>query len=79
MNSEPIRFSLSLYREDALETSINAYSGLAQFRTERQGQDVLVFLETEHSEHYQHIRDAFCSHVLFETIVKHRESVGAKL
>ena len=60
MNSEPIRFSLSLYREDALETSINAYSGLAQFRTERQGQDVLVFLETEHSEHYQHSQIA-CS------------------
>ena len=79
MRSEPSRFSLSLYRQDALEIAMTAYAAVAQFRTERQGQDVLVYMETEHVEHYQQIHDAFCSHVLFETIVKHRESVGAKL
>jgi len=79
MMSEAILFSKHLYREEALEVAMEAYSGLASFRTDRKGDDILVFIQTFEASHEEQIRDAFCTHVLFETIVKYREATGAKL
>ena len=79
MKIDPIRFSKNLYRQDALEASVHAYSALAKFRIESHDAEIHVFIEVNEPTHAKPIRDAFCTHALFETIVKHREAVGAKL
>ena len=79
MTTEPILFSTELYREDAIAAAIDAYGAFAHFQLARRDDNFVISVRCHDPEYDEQIREAFCTHVLFETIVKYREATGAKL
>ncbi len=76
-------FSHSLYAPKAIEAAVQAYEGLAEFSISVSGPDLgsqtEVVISNIHQELKDDLVDAFCNHVLFETIVLHRSSEGGSL
>lgn len=77
--NKTLLFSLSLYREDAVQAAVDAYSQLADFRIERLDSACRVEINCRNKQIMLQLKDAFCNHVLFETIIRHRNSSGAEL
>ena len=73
-----ISFSLSIYREDAVQAAVLAYTSLADFTVVSNSSDVIVEVANINPSFESVLLDAFCNHVLFETIVRHRNEFGGE-
>ena len=74
-----LSFSLSIYKKEAIEEAMNAYGAYARFSVQEEEHTMMVELEPLHEAYATQIIDAFCNHVLFETIVLHRKDQGGTL
>ena len=72
-------FSSSLYRTEAIERTVAAYSSLAVFEIETQEDGVNVSISQMVPELREQLVDAFCNHVLNETIIVIRKERGGEL
>ena len=76
---DPLRFSRSLYREDAVHAAAKAYAELAKFEIEVGESAIAVRLSAIRTEHEDELVGSFCNHVLFETILRERAERGGAL
>ena len=76
---DPLLFSLSLYREDAVHAAAQAYAGLASFEIEVVDSSIAVRLSGIRPGHEEELVGSFCNHVLFETILRERADRGGVL
>jgi hypothetical protein len=73
-DSTRVTFSRSLYLPEALEAAAGVYAPLAEVMVEHAGNEVTAVVSTADRE----IVDAFCNHVLYETVNRRRaERPGA--
>ena len=70
--SDVIRFSRSLYAPEAVEAAVAAYSDFATIELATGSDDIVARVTEIDEEEAEEILDAFCNHVLFETIVRAR-------
>lgn len=71
-----IRFSRSLYRQDAIESAITAYGALATLSLEVGPSDFRVQVSDIDERVVDRLEDAFCNHCLFETARLERHVEG---
>lgn len=74
--AERIVFDQSLYLPEAVAAAAEAYAGFATIRQApvERGIEVTIAEPVEHE--LQAIADAFCNHVLHETIARRRQADG---
>lgn len=78
--AERIRFSRSLYHPEAVSAAVSAYGALARITVDASSPHaVVVEVADPHPDLAGALVDAFCNHVLFETIRHHRAVVGGAL
>jgi hypothetical protein len=76
---EPLLFSLSLYRADAVQAAVDAYSSFAEFEVEERDSSISVRLSGIPAGSEDELVGSFCNHVLFETILRERAESGGRL
>ena len=74
-----ISFSKSIYYFSAIKAAMEAYEAYASFEYVEHEYDVQLSIVPKQPQHAQLIMDAFCNHVLFESIVAHRNEKGGDL
>ena len=77
--SQQIVFSTSLYSVEAVNLTVAAYRECAVFSIEIQDEDVVVVISDIHPSLQDVLVDAFCNHVLNETILLRRKKLGGML
>ena len=72
--NEPARvaFHRSLYLPEAVQSAMAAYSPFAKLELSEAGSDLVVTVSEIDPEADEDLIDAFCNHVLFETVVQSR-------
>ena len=76
MAAESLIFDRSLYLVEAVQAAADAYSGHARIELTNEPQQTMVSIAVENAAYKEIIIDAFCNHVLFETVVRSRETLG---
>ena len=79
MAKKNLSFSLSIYKKEAIEEAMCAYGSHARFSVQEEPYALLIEIDPLYEEHATQIIDAFCNHVLFESIVLHRKEQGESL
>ena len=74
--AEEIFFHEYLYDSDAVDAATEAYGGIVEIETAREDEGIKVTLTNIPEEHAGVLKDAFCNHVLYETIVRVRAEAG---
>ena len=73
---EKIVFDDYLYDVDSVKAAAEAYGELVEITIEQDGQKISVTLGNIPEEHAHVLKDAFCNHALYETIVRYRAESG---
>jgi len=73
---EKIVFDDYLYDVDSVKAAAEAYGHLVEIAIEQEGEKIAVTLGNIPEEHAHVLKDAFCNHALYETIVRHRAEAG---
>ena len=74
--AEKVIFDDYLYDQEAVEAAAEAYGHLVDINVERDGEQMTVTLDNIPEEHAGVLKDAFCNHALYETIVRFRSEAG---
>ena len=74
--AESVRFSRSLYRQEAIEAAVAAYGALAQLALEVHENDFTVSIDNIDERVADRLVDAFCNHALYETARLERHVEG---
>lgn len=78
--AERLSFARSLYQPAAVQAAAEAYGELARITVLPEEENaVVVEISDPHPDLAGELVDAFCNHVLFETIRHHRAAVGGAL
>jgi hypothetical protein len=77
--SQNIYFSDSIYKKEAVEKSVQDYQELATFTMKESEAGVAVEIDNIHPSFTDVLVDAFCNHVLNETIIQNRKETGGDL
>ena len=77
--SKKVYFSTSLYRVEAVKKSVEDYQDLASFAIEEQQNGTLVTISQVHPSFSSVLVNAFCNHVLNETIILVRKEKGGDI
>jgi len=72
--AEGITFDRSLYLPDAVEAAAAAYAGHAQLSVTHTADAVVVVISEVVEHDPQVLANAFCNHVLHETIARRRQA-----
>ena len=78
-NVTTLSFSKSVYYFSAILAAIQAYDAYASFEYVEHEHEVQLSVVPKQLQHAQLIIDSFCNHVLFESIVAHRNEKGGIL
>jgi len=70
--SPTVHFDHSLYNQASVETAAAAYASLLTIQLDAADARTTVTFSDLDPEHGPMLVDAFCNHVLFETIHRHR-------
>ncbi len=73
--SKQIRFDRSLYLPEAVEAAASAYSGHAKFEIAIADDAIEAVMSDIAGDDPEFVANAFCNHVLHETIGRKRQSV----
>lgn len=76
MSSSTLAFHRSLYLPEAVNAAAAAYGSHANIQVTDSPTDVIVELSGYDARYGETIVDAFCNHVLFESVVRTRETLG---
>jgi len=71
-NSESLRFSRSLYRQDAIEQAAAAFAACGSFDVRSDGEDIVVEIANLHPKIAEKVVDEFRNHALYGTILADR-------
>ena len=74
-----LSFSKSIYHFSAIMAAIQVYDAYAHFEYIDREHEVQLTIAPKQEQHAQLIIDSFCNHVLFESIVAHRQEKGGLL
>lgn len=72
--AEPIRFDRSLYLPEAVTAAAAAYAEYARIDVATAGDAIVVTLTDPVEFDERTLVHAFCNHVLYETITRHRQA-----
>ena len=73
---EQILFDDYLYDIDSVKAAAEAYDHLLDITIEQKDEKIAVTLGNIPEEHADVLKDAFCNHALYETIVRFRAEAG---
>lgn len=73
---EKVVFDGYLYDDEAIGAAAEAYAGIVDVAVEKEGEVTTVTLSNIPEEHADVLKDAFCNHALYETIVRFRSEAG---
>jgi len=75
-DSVSLAFHRSLYLPEAVHAAAEAYGGYATIRVTDSPTDLVVELSGYDTRYGETIIDSFNNHVLFESVVRSRETLG---
>lgn len=75
--ADRLAFHRSLYAPEAVDAAAEAFGHLATLGVERREHEIVVSVEAVDGRVADRFVDAFCNHVLYETVVRARAVAGA--